>query len=61
MQGYIVEVEEKRLNHFFSVIKAEDIIMVYNGMSIILNEDLWANHFVLPTMWYTLQAVERGT
>ena len=46
------------LNHMFYVQKGlNDIWMVYNGTSCVLNLALWAPHFGLPIFQHTLRAL----
>ena len=35
--------------------------MFYNGTSSVLNNLLWAHHFLLCTVWYTPWSMVRGT
>ena len=35
--------------------------MVYNGVSIWMNTDLWGTHFALPAIRYVLMEMERVT
>ena len=60
-RGYVGMVEVKSLTRYFSVTKGEDIRMVYNGSSSILNNSLWDPHFEMPMVQSTIQAEERGS
>jgi hypothetical protein len=48
-QGYLVKGPVKSLIQFFTVPKADDIRLVYNGRSCGLNQCTWAPNFWLPT------------
>ena len=62
LKGYISrQVAVVSYTHFFSVLKEEDIWMVYNGLVSGLNVVIWVPHFLLPTVDSLLRAVELGT
>ena len=54
-------VEVKSLTNYLFMSKGEEILVVYNGTLSGLITVLWGPHFALPTVRYTLGAVERGT
>jgi len=58
---YIEPGEVTSLTHYFPVLKGEaDIRMVYNGTSSGLDDVLWAAHFGLPVVQYTLRSLLKG-
>jgi hypothetical protein len=60
-RGYILPGKVVEGTHYFCVDKgADDIRMVYNGMSCGLNNVLWAPCFGLPTVKQTLRALLPG-
>ena len=59
-RGYVRMVEVKILTHYFSFPKGDEIRMVLNGASRVINAYLWAPHFALTEVGSTLRSVERG-
>jgi len=58
---YIESDHVESLTHMFAVLKGlDDIRMVYNGTSSGLNDVLWAAHFGLPIVQYTLRSLLPG-
>ena len=57
---YISADKVKILTHYLSVTKVEDIRVVCNGTSTVLNEVIWSPHFFYPMFRSKLRATQKG-